>query len=343
LVIIISQGYNIKYEVGKNDTKLFVLENGNWTLIGTESWNVYGTTGKVLKPSVTLTTTTNKTSNITKIVRKITYTGYGKIYDTYVFDGKVQAIESIPKERYIEFNITKPFLYEYTVKGFAPTGPRAANLIEQYGRLKVILDPRFKSAIINNSILSAKYNITSNLTLFITMIDPLWNASGVITYNLPSLDPTTAYVNSTFNCSIYANFNNITNVTYTNGTNYTVDIEYFKNSIQQYNYSTLNKYNTTPVMSSGKSVNGTSILKRGDVWHCRAKYYTTSTNTSTNQSISPLYISNYVTILNSIPNISLISPLNSSVVYTNVNAYPTLVWNGSDIDNDTLRYEVYGE
>lgn len=173
-----------------------------------------------------------------------------------------------------------------------------------------------------------------------------WNISDNYTYNVPSLDPVNATLNSTLTCSIYVNYTaynsnfTISNVTNTSDHNYTVMFSYFKNKVQLSQYNDIAIYNSTPkIIYSNKSVPG-NITRKGDTLFCRVKMSNVAmVNISANQS--PLLTSNNVTIINSAPTITLQTPLNATTVYITPTNPVVLVWNASDIDNDTIRTLVY--
>lgn len=324
LIVIVNLEHGLKIDVSKNETKFYIFEttspelSGNWTLSGTESWKLY-INGKAYSPSVTLKNTILP-NNKTLITRTSKYSkNNATIIDTYLFDGNEKNIELFPIDHTISINNCTNCTYRYIYNIYST-------------RMKMTYQEPDK---IQSNILF--YNIDKNRIIKIRMFDPLWNVSGTYSYNNVSLDPTTAYTNSSLNCSVYANMKDFSNSTYVNGTNYSVYIWYFKNNVILTKYNSLLSYNTTPQIIYAPGT--TETLTTGDIWHCRIRMETTS---GSNITISPLMISNYVTILNSDPSITLISPGNGSIIYTDENTPVTVRWSGSDLNNDSLRYEVYG-
>lgn len=171
-------------------------------------------------------------------------------------------------------------------------------------------------------------------------LDPAWNGTAW-TYNSTDLNVPYLHAESTqnatsstsINCTIYANWTAY-KVNYTNGTNYTTTFSIFNNDLVVESGNIIS--NGTPNIMNYK-VNTT--IRRGDILQCRVRMYDTSI---VNRTISSLLTSNELYLNNSIPSISIISPANNSLQYISNNYPVILTWNGTDVDNDTLNYEVYG-
>ena len=346
LIVVMNMEHGLKIDVSKNETVFYIYYNasndiipnstdsygydppssneGSWVLSGRESWMLYSN-NKYYKPSSATLKNTVLKNNKTEITRTVKYrTINSTIIDKYMFDGNEKDIELFPIQHNI--NITcKNCTYKYIYGMYS-------------NRMKMSFDT--PDSITNNTLI---YNIKGNRILNIRMFDPIWNVSGNYTYNTPSLDPDPAYVSSELNCSIYLDMTNFTNISYTPGVNYTVYFWYFKNNVQQTAYSSLLYYNSSPVVSYAP-MSIPSPLGINDIWHCRIRATTTS---GAILYTTPVMLSNYVNISNSGPTITAVSPVSvnettPTTVYTTPSTNPTLTWIGSDINNDTLRYEVYG-
>jgi len=177
-------------------------------------------------------------------------------------------------------------------------------------------------------------------------VSVVWNNTGNITYNYPSLDPIDAIKSSTLNCSVYVNYTSIY-VNYSNGTQYNILFNYFKNGVQQNQYTHTVIGNSSPkIIYSNASYNINSSLKRGDRLQCKVKIFTIVSNITGYSSSSGILSSNIVTINNTPPVIVSSSPnggsyLSPMTVYTNYNTPVVLRWNATDVDNDTLIYLVF--
>lgn len=340
LIVINNLEHGIKIEISKNESKFYIFENsssvfsGNWTLSGIESWTIY-LNNKSYKPSSVSIKNTVLKNNKTEITRTIKYTTKNiTIIDKYLFDGNEKDIQLFPIDHNISINCTN-CTYKYTYQIFST-------------RMKI----NFESPDISQTN-NLFYNVNNYRTIKIRMFDPIWNVSGNISYNVPSIDPIPAYSNSTLNCSMYADMKNFTSIVFGNGSNNTVNYTvnytsyfwYFKNGILMSKYNSFSYYNitntTVPIIIYSPTV-VTEPLKERDVWHCRIRMTTTNGIIYT----SPILISNYLNISNYNPIITLISPVNTSevpaVVDKSLDSVPTLIWRGTDVSNDTLRYEVYG-
>jgi hypothetical protein len=277
--------------------------------------------GKNYKPSGVTIKNTVLGNNVTKITRTSKYTTNNvTIVDTYIFDGKETDITLFPVTHTIEINRCPNCKYIYKYGIYSP---------------RMLIDADNPDAFTNTTL---TYNIQGSRTFNVRLYDPLWNVSGNLTKNLLSLDPQNATATSVLNCNVYADFTNFTNISYTNGTNYTITFWYFKNAVLQTAYTSTVTYNRTPI-AAYSSKNVTEYLTRGDVWQCRSRYSTTSGA----PAVSPLLISANSTIVNSVPNITSRTPDNQGSAYAKHSKIITLSWTGTDADtSDTITYYVYG-
>ena len=313
LIIVMNTSHGLRIDISKTDSKFYINESGNWTLRGYETWSMY-INGLQYTPSSTDLNNTLLINNKTLITRTAIYTNM-TVIDTYLFDGNEANIEQFPLTHTI--NITcKNCTYKYFYNMTSP-------------RMKLTYDKPDSES--NNLLI---YNTVGNRIVTIRMFDPLWNVSGNYTPNTPSLDPNPAYVDSLLNCSIYLVMSNFTNISYTPGTNYTVYFWYFKNNVQITRYNSITINNTSPLVIYAR-LGVTERMNRGDVWHCRIRVATTTFT-------SPIMLSNYLNITNTAPTVTLVKPVNGSIAYITTTDPVSLQWLGSDLENDSIRYEVYG-
>jgi uncharacterized delta-60 repeat protein len=159
------------------------------------------------------------------------------------------------------------------------------------------------------------YNISNNLTILVI----LNNAPDLTTPNLVSLDGSNKTLTD-LNCSATITDEDV-------GDTLNVTVEWYKDGSLDFSLNFNNDYSNGTVFSTTLDDANTT---KGDVWKCGVRVYD-------GQDYSSWKNSTGLTILNTLPTVSLISPADGASV---TDRTPLLEWDGSDDDGDSLTYEV---
>ena len=118
---------NYKIRVYGDTTKYLSLIDGHWSIVATETNNLFRGTTKLGKSSTNRLTVTdyNYDTNITTITRQLTYRNVGDdptIIDTYTFYGNTSDIEDVPISHTVDIYNATGLIYEYLVEDLSYDG-----------------------------------------------------------------------------------------------------------------------------------------------------------------------------------------------------------------------------
>ena len=197
-----------------------------------------------------------------------------------------------------------------------------------YGNNASVLNATSTTITANSSLADDDYNWWVNCSDGVnTNVSEVRNISIQISVNNPPDNPSPTLVSVDGTNQTLADLNCSATITDSNNDSMNVSVRWYKNDVLNLSLDYNNSYLNATLFSA--VLNSTNTSKTEN-WTCSLRLY------------DGIAYSNWVNstaleILNTLPIVSLTSPPNNNIT---TNRTPEFSWSGSDVDNDTLTYQI---